>query len=87
MKKYGIVKVKKLLYFFRVGRWDALSFPTLPPELEYSSFQFYQYRDFKFHLTLYTLRILVFRVVGFLARLSHVCPIHSSNSTRCRLAD
>ena len=35
----------------------------------------------------YTLRILVFRVVGFLARLSHVCPIHSSNSTRCRLAE
>ena len=27
------------------------------------------------------------RVVGFLARLSHVCPIHSSSSTRRRLAE
>ena len=35
----------------------------------------------------YTLRILVFRVVGFLARLSHVCRIHSSSSTRRRLAE
>ena len=36
---------------------------------------------------MYTLRTLVFRVVGFLARLSHVCLIHSSSSTRRRLEE
>jgi len=38
IKKYGIVRIKKLLYFLG---WDGgihRAFPTLPPELEYKNF-------------------------------------------------